>query len=94
MFPLERVGVGGAGRDHVGGDQDVLGADQGGVDQDVLHRGGGGSGCGKHGKGSLKALEQSLNYSRLIKRRAAGMFRGVHPKRGENTRGRGSCPGW
>lgn len=52
VLPLERVGVGGTGQDRVGGDQDVLGADQGWADQDVLHRG---SGCGNHGKATLKA---------------------------------------
>lgn len=93
MLPLERVGVGGAGRDHVGGDQDVLGADQGRVDQDVLHRGSGGSGCGSHGKGSLRAWSDPSvipgSQSAVLPEHSRGVCaKGGNAGGGEDTRGR------
>lgn len=91
MLPLERVGVGGAGRDHVGGDQDVLGADEGGVDQDVLHRGSGGSGCGNHEKASLKGWSNPCVIPGSSQEGGWGNVGG----RSEDTRGRGKQePGW
>lgn len=91
VLPLERVGVGGAGRDHVGGDQDVLGADQGRVDQDVLHRGSCGSGCGNHGKGSLKAWSNPCVIPGPSQEGGWGNVsgRGVRTQGGEGKRSQG-----